>query len=224
MRRAPASGISEEKGNFAMVQRFFRRWRPPSRARIWSRRLAVALLLATGCVPYASVPVYPLYPEPAHAAAHEAPARLFGPIAEVDGRDVSQLGSAFALLPGSHVVRTRGQAVESTSYLSVVGRPGCRSFAFTMKPGYTYIVKQRVLEDLGSRLRVAVFAEELDATGALARVIQADTTDAGDLQGITPAGGLESTGPDATSLRRPPGDPRGMMPLDGSNRGPRLPR
>jgi hypothetical protein len=134
--------------------------------------LALTFPPAAGCTPSVTdVPVYPLYDDVSQPVSHRETARLFGSIATVDGRDVSQLASGFELLPGSHVVQTRGEAIESTQYVTMIGQPGARLFVLAMKPGYAYIVKQRIGEEMGSRLRINVFAEELDRAGALARII-----------------------------------------------------
>jgi hypothetical protein len=166
-----------------------------------SRWLAAAVLTAAGCAPRNELPVYPLYPQSAQPTAPESAARLVGPIAAVDGRDVSALSAwCLELLPGTHLVETRSDALDSTNYVTVVGRTGRSVFSLTMKSGHTYIVSQRVLADLSSRPRVEVVAEDHGPTGALDRVLHPSAAYAGDLRGITPLGIVET--PDAEPRAR----------------------
>jgi hypothetical protein len=69
-------------------------------------------------------------------------------------------------------VRTRRDAVESTSEVSVPGRPDGRAFALTMQPGFTYVVKRQVLSGMGLEIRIVTFADELDAGGSRVRTIE----------------------------------------------------
>jgi hypothetical protein len=142
--------------------------------------VACAALACTACTSSRDIAAYPLYPNrETRVLTRDQIARLFGPIASVDGRDVSRLGGAFEVLPGCHVVRTRADQVESTSYVTVIGRPGGRVFALRTKPGYTYIVKREVSDRFGSMyLRADTFAQELSETGAETSVIHpADSPD-----------------------------------------------
>lgn len=50
------------------------------------------------------VRAYPLYPNPEQPRQPETLVRLEGPIAKVDGQEIASIGTAFALLPGCHVV------------------------------------------------------------------------------------------------------------------------
>jgi hypothetical protein len=139
----------------------------------WTRTVAAAALFAVACAPSMDLPGYPLYPVAGARLPREQIARLFGPIASVDGRDVATLGNAFEVLPGCHVVLTRGDAVESTNYVAVIGHPNGRFFALTVKPGYTYIVKREIQDQLSTMyLRSDTFAEEHDAAGAQTQILQ----------------------------------------------------
>ncbi len=78
----------------------------------------------------------PLYPGPARGDAEVA--RLAGPIAKVDGLDVSELGGVFALLPGCHVVEVRqkiGEGGVSGAWSTELRQT---TYAFRMKAGSSY--------------------------------------------------------------------------------------
>ncbi len=62
---------------------------------------------AAGCASRIDLPGYPLYPVGERRLTVDEVARLYGPIAWVDERDVSQLGDALDILPGCHRVLTR---------------------------------------------------------------------------------------------------------------------
>jgi hypothetical protein len=130
------------------------------------------VLLIVGCAPNVNAPGYALYP-PSAAPAPDEIARLYGPIASVDGRDVRALGGAFELLPGCHTVRTQGQPLESTNYNSVSGgRPPGRFFVLPMLPGHAYFIKQVSSTDVTavSAITVTTFVEEFDHGGASQRI------------------------------------------------------
>ena len=72
--------------------------------------VSFGLLLAVGGCLTEEQHAYPLYP--GVERPHDRVGILMGPIAEVDGRDISGKGKSFALLPGCHtfrLVRTTGQ-------------------------------------------------------------------------------------------------------------------
>jgi len=72
--------------------------------------VSFGLLLAAGGCLTEEQHAYPLYP--GVERPHDRIGILMGPIAEVDGRDISGKGKSFALLPGCHtfrLVRTTGQ-------------------------------------------------------------------------------------------------------------------
>jgi hypothetical protein len=75
-----------------------------------SRIVSFGLLLAVGGCLTQEQHAYPLYA--GVERPHDRVGILMGPIAEVDGRDMSGKGKSFALLPGCHtfrLVRTTGQ-------------------------------------------------------------------------------------------------------------------
>jgi len=78
----------------------------------------------------------PLYAGPVRGDAEVA--RLAGPIAKVDGLDVSELGGSFALLPGCHVVELRqkiGEGGVSGAWSTELRQA---TYAFRMKAGASY--------------------------------------------------------------------------------------
>jgi hypothetical protein len=137
-----------------------------------------AAALAASCTRPGDAPGYPLYPASGQRLPRDQVARLFGPIASVDGQDVSRLGGAYELLPGCHAVLTTSDAVESTNYVAVIGRTGVRYLVLAMRPGYSYIVKRPLQADVEPHLRITVFAQELDPTGAEVQVIYPANRDA----------------------------------------------
>jgi hypothetical protein len=149
-----------------------------------TKRMAVmctsAIVLAAGCAPSADLPGVPLYPSSGPALPRAEVARLYGPIASVDGRSVDGMGDAYEVLPGCHSVVSRGEALDSTNYVAVVGVPRGKAFVLPMQAGFAYRVRQ-VTE--GETTTVAVihvrtFAEELDPSGASTGIIQPATGDA----------------------------------------------
>ncbi len=76
-----------------------------------------------------SRPAYPLY-DTARPPARAA--RLVGPVAKVDDRDVSSLGEAFVLEPGCHVLTLRQDAMPHGAPSAV--------FGMMMSPGSVYAV------------------------------------------------------------------------------------
>jgi hypothetical protein len=129
---------------------------------------ATALVLAV-CVSRLDLAGYPLYPDVGRRLASEEVTRLYGPVALVDGRDVSTLGDALELMPGCHRVRTRDDPVPNIFARSRAGggfRFGARFFVLSMKAGHAYVLK-RLASDAG----MGVYIEEHDAAGAWSRNI-----------------------------------------------------
>jgi hypothetical protein len=133
--------------------------------------LACVLTFLCACAPNLSTaPVQPVYsgdpPRP------EDVVRLFGPLAFVDGDDVSPFHEGVGLRPGCHRLTTRSDTVDAMAYgsapaqVSRAGRGGAATFFVAMKPGHTYVVERRVLHDGSPRLRIALSVEDLDHTGA----------------------------------------------------------
>jgi hypothetical protein len=84
----------------------------------------------------------------------------------VDGRDVSTLDTAFELLPGCHVVQTASRLFVANEVMSWSGELGSRTFAFEMKPGYSYTVVVEFAEHMGNAASVSVYGVEQDPKGA----------------------------------------------------------
>jgi hypothetical protein len=99
-----------------------------------------AAALGLGCIHHqgAGVALY----EP--AAPRRPPAdvaRLLGPIASVDGRDVRALGRSFELEPGCHVVVTLTQMLEFDNAAAVSGQFPPMTYAFRMKAAHAYVIE-----------------------------------------------------------------------------------
>lgn len=85
----------------------------------------------------------PLYDGPTRTAQEIA--MLSGPVAKVDGVDVSEQGAVFALLPGCHVVTLQSQIGEggvSGAWSADVRK---QVYAFRMKAGNSYVIDVRLL-------------------------------------------------------------------------------
>lgn len=79
---------------------------------------------------------HPLYP--GATLPTEQVARLTGPVARVDGADVSRLDGAFALLPGCHVVELRRKIGEGTVSGAWSADIPPTTYAFRMRAGRSY--------------------------------------------------------------------------------------
>jgi hypothetical protein len=100
--------------------------------------ILAGLLAAAGGVTCSHFPsaVHPLYSGPARLAGEVA--TLTGPVARVDGADVSRLGSSFALLPGCHVVELQKKIGEGSTGGAWSAELGHMVYALQMKAGYSY--------------------------------------------------------------------------------------
>ncbi len=97
-------------------------------------RTAIALLAlpAVACHPVVSPAAVPLYPKIDAGPGPGKVSLLRGPVAIVDGEQVSGKGPAFELLPGCHLVALEaGGDAKSPRII----------FAFEMRPGYIYTVE-----------------------------------------------------------------------------------
>ena len=77
-----------------------------------------------GCGSIGQIRAYPLYANPEQPRQPQTLARLEGPIATVDGREVASKGTAFELLPGCHVVtlqRKIGQGSDNAAWSADLG-------------------------------------------------------------------------------------------------------
>jgi hypothetical protein len=123
----------------------------------------------------ADVPTLALHPNPGQPLPPNQTAKLFGvtdapmsgPIIEtVDNQNVSDKDtSAFALLPGCHVVITSKNLVMGNEYVTWRGALSSRVFAFNMKGGHTYVVRLLIRQDMSGGGQVVFHGEEQDAKG-----------------------------------------------------------
>ncbi len=140
-----------------------------------SAGFALAALFASalwGCGSIGQIRAYPLYANPEQPRQPQTLARLEGPIATVDGRDVASKGTVFELLPGCHVVTLRhkiGEGVDDGAWsadLSTI------VYAFRMRRGHRYSIDTSVRFGPGSQLapgdesQVHVNVEILGAAGS----------------------------------------------------------
>jgi hypothetical protein len=130
--------------------------------------LVAALLMipALGCVTMGGARGVRLYPGDEEDLARVA--TLLGPIATVDGNDVSKKGTSFELRPGCHVVVNRSEFLDHDVALNNgawQGRMPVWTFAFQMKSGYTYAVEQKVEATTGGMGRGVVTARAVDGAG-----------------------------------------------------------
>ena len=104
--------------------------------------IAAAAISGIGCIT-TSHQGYPLYEPQLPARPHDRVARLFGPLAKVDDRDVMELGRAFDVEPGCHVVEVRQDFLQVDS--SGAARPLEERrivFGAMMTAGYIYSVER----------------------------------------------------------------------------------
>jgi hypothetical protein len=111
---------------------------------------------------------HPLYPGPARPSGEVA--RLSGPLALVDGADVSGLGSSFALLPGCHVVELQKRIGEGSTSGAWSADLRHRVYAFKMQAGHSYEIDVQLRsgnESVGNGTvgAVKITAVERDARG-----------------------------------------------------------
>ena len=104
---------------------------------------------------------------------------MFGPIAAVDGQDVSHLGKSFSLLPGCHIVRLADKVGEMNSNHAggYVGTIGTAIFAIWMKADHVYEVEVQVGNATGPVGRLTIQTWERAADGSGARPIAPARTD-----------------------------------------------
>jgi hypothetical protein len=100
--------------------------------------LAAVLTIAFATCRHFQYDAHPLYEGEVLPAAEVA--KLSGPIAKVDGVDVSHRGSLFALLPGCHIVELPTQLGEGTSNGAWSVNIGHVSYALAMKAGRLYAI------------------------------------------------------------------------------------
>src|SRR5579883_1240301 len=133
---------------------------------------AAAAIAAVGCAPRTEA-AYPLYDHvPGERLPPDQVARLYGAVSAIDGRDVSNLGGAYELLPGCHELTTSGQSLnDATSYYQVTARLRPQRFVLAMKAGYSYFLKHTA-PNPGSRFRIFQFVEERDASDGQTGIVE----------------------------------------------------
>ena len=109
----------------------------------------LAALLACapwGCGSIGQVRAYPLYPNPEQPRESQTLARLEGPIATVDGQDVSSKGGgmAFEILPGCHVVTLKRKMGEGSGNGAWAADLRPIAYAFRMRQGHRYSIETSV--------------------------------------------------------------------------------
>lgn len=129
---------------------------------------AVALLIA-GCITRSGEP-HPLYPNAEIRRPPEQVARLFGPIAAVDGQDVSRLGKSFSVLPGCHVVQLLNKVgqINTSNGGGYVGITGGAVFALRMRANFTYEIEVQVESVTGPVGQLTIQTWERPADGSSA--------------------------------------------------------
>jgi hypothetical protein len=133
--------------------------------------LAAVLTIAFATCRHFQYDAHPLYEGEVRPTAEVA--KLSGPIAKVDGVDVSHLGSLFALLPGCHIVELPTQLGEGTGSGAWSASIGHVSYAFAMKAGRLYVIDTELQSGSSASVGnasvggVKVTAAERDADGKL---------------------------------------------------------
>ena len=135
-----------------------------------SFRAASALLVVAVAIPACIVhegEPHPLYTNDEPPQPPNRVARLFGPIAAIDGKDVSHLGKSFSLLPGCHIVKL----APKTGQINAVGSGGYVAslppalYAFRMRPTHTYEIEVVLDSTTGPVGPITIRAWDRDANG-----------------------------------------------------------
>jgi hypothetical protein len=128
--------------------------------------------LIAGCITHGGEP-HPLYPNADVRRPPEQVARLFGPIASVDGRGVSRLGKSFSVLPGCHVVQLLEKvgSINTSNGGGYVGVTGGAVFALRMRASFTYEIDVQVQNVTGPVGQLSIQAWERPAAGGNATAI-----------------------------------------------------
>lgn len=133
--------------------------------------VALALTHLPGCVSSGPVRGSALYPSTGAWPAPSEIATLNGYVADVDGRDVTQLVPPFELLPGCHVVHTpeRWTAINSGT-VAAAAQTGQLTFALPMRAGHFYEIEVRAQVQTSISGRIDILGIESDASGQRTRV------------------------------------------------------
>jgi hypothetical protein len=124
---------------------------------------ALACASSLGCAPSMDLAGMPLYPDAQGRLPRDRVARVYGPIAVLDGRDVAQLGDAYEVLPGCHGLLTRRESLDSTTYVTMLGKTSA-SFVVPLQAGHSYIVRRFATAEY-PRVRVDYSIEDFDREG-----------------------------------------------------------
>src|ERR1017187_308401 len=147
-----------------------------------------------GCGSIGQIRAYPLYANPEQPRPLQTLARLEGPIATVDGREVASKGTVFELLPGCHVVTLQRKIGAGSDDGAWSADLSPIVYAFRMRRGHRYSIEPSVRFGPGSQLalddesqvhanveilgaagsthgQLTIAARELDSTGAVVRVL-----------------------------------------------------
>jgi hypothetical protein len=136
-----------------------------------------AITLPLACHPGVDAPGMPLYP---NAQTTPLPrdqiARVAGPIAKIDGKDVQEQGGRFELLPGCHVIELDRRMVADAYALSGgsywTGQFPRTVYAMVMKAGARYDIRREIYSD-GSTGRLVLSATEEQAGGTVTDLVPA---------------------------------------------------
>jgi hypothetical protein len=103
------------------------------------------LLLFAACITH-SVDAYPLYPNPETYRPADQVGIINGPIAMLDGQDVSDHGHAFALEPGCHSFKflERTGAANGATGASYTMRLPQGTYSFWLRPGHYYELEPNI--------------------------------------------------------------------------------
>jgi hypothetical protein len=98
-----------------------------------------------------------------------AVAELMGPVGKVDGRDLTEQGGTFELLPGCHVVELDRRPLNSdnlNTHVRLSGQFPLATYAIRMKAGASYIIRRDLVSGgTGMTIRIQLWAQEQDARG-----------------------------------------------------------
>lgn len=99
-------------------------------------------------------------------------ARLKGPIASVDGEDVSTHGDLFVLPAGCHVVTTVSEWSDNDGQMGVTVHLRPSSYAMAMRPGHHYVVRFFAGTSNAVTASFSMSAVEEDANGDVVRKLE----------------------------------------------------